>query len=116
MQLSAKSYKPSFEFLRFGTIEAPTSGLQYLVLDLWAKQTRFEKAIKSRHRDNFVTSADKGFAVRPHVSILGFSPKDKTKVLLVVQQLNDLFQGQTIKPGALQLWQNFQVVKHIYLS
>lgn len=114
----ARSYKPTFKLLRFGTLEAATSGLSYLVLDLWANidQTRFEKSLKARHRDNFMTYSDKGFPYRPHVSILGFSQKDMTKVLLITQKLNNLFEGKTIKPEALQLWQNFHVVKHIYLK
>lgn len=113
----AASFKPSFKVIKFGSLDAVTTGLTYLVLDLWPnrEQARFEKALKVRFQDNFITYADKGFPLRPHVSVLGFQPKDTTKVMLIVQKLNSLFQGKIVKPRALQLWQNYHIVKHIYL-
>lgn len=113
----AKSHIPTYKMLKISTLEAPSSGLNYLVLDLDSpqKEEEFKKYLKGRFK--FTAPEDKGFAKRPHVSILGFKKEDLTKVqTIVIPALNKLIIGKTTKPNALQLWQNFQVEKHIILS
>jgi len=110
----AKGLIPTYKMLRISTLPAPASGLDYLVIDLDAptREVQLKKALHSRYED-FFTSEDKGFSLRPHVSILGFKKEDMTKVKLIIPELNKLIQGKTFKPKALQLWEKLHVVKHI---
>jgi len=101
---TAKSHVPTYKLLKISTLEAPTSGLNYLVidLDLPSREVQLKKALRSRF-DDFVTGEDRGYPERPHVSILGFKKSEDSKVKALIPALNKVIQGKTAKPEALQL-------------
>lgn len=110
----AKTMVPTYTVLRAKIINAPTSGLSYLVLGL--DQPKLEKKFKdflaSRYPDFSSFEMRVHAPLQPHVSLLGFAKKDETRVKILLPKIQQAILGEKMRPSYLQLWENFSVVKH----
>jgi hypothetical protein len=110
----AKTMVPTYTVLRAKILDAPASGLSYLVLSL--DQPKQEKNLKeflaSRYPDFSSYEMRVHAPMQPHVSLLGFAKKDETRVKVLLPKIQEAVIGAKMRPSYLQLWENFVVAKH----
>lgn len=110
----AKQKVPTYQVMRAKIMSGATTGLSYLViaLDYPRPDKELKEFFMSRYDDFSTYDLRMKTAVQPHVSILGFSKKDETRVAALIPQIQEHVIGAKMRPSYLQLWENFAVVKH----